>query len=342
MKSISKRWRLLFLLATWAVTVNARTLDTEERWKRVLNLEGQWKFTIGDNKKWADPKFNDGDWELIDVPSKWEDEGFYGYNGYAWYRTSFNGADLKSKGSTFNVFLGYIDDVDEVYVNGHRIGSSGSFPPKYHTAYNAMRKYFLPSEFINFNGRNVIAVRVYDAEIEGGIVSGDVGIYVDEDDTGLAVNLRGPWDFTIVDKKFGNFRSDYPPGERRAPSEKSVWTKLNVPATWESQGYDDYDGSAWYRKQFMIPKELQGEDLVLLLGKIDDFDQTYFNGKVIGQTNAHDKLRTYYIPSEMVNAGAVNLLLVFVDDPQGLGGIYEGPVGLMKQSDFTRYLRWRK
>jgi sialate O-acetylesterase len=135
---------------------------------------------------------------------------------------------------------------------------------------------------------------------------------------------------------------DYAYDFKRTPPEKATWTKLTVPNTWESQGFEEHDGSAWYKKQFTIPKDLQGEDLVLLLGKIDDFDQTYFNGKVIGSTNAYDKLRVYYIPSELVNAGAMNLLLVFVDDPQGLGGIYEGPVGVMKQTDFTRYLRWKK
>jgi len=26
---------------------------------------------------------------------------------------------------------------------------------------------------------------------------------------------------------------------------------------------------------------------------------------------------------------------------QGNGGIHEGPVGIMKQADFTKYLRWK-
>src|SRR5688572_26232594 len=100
-----------------------------EKWRMILDLEGRWKFTIGDNRKWASPNYPDNDWESIDVPSTWEDEGFNGYNGYAWYRTSFDGADLKSKGGIpFNLFMGYIDDVDEVFLNGHKIGASGSFP----------------------------------------------------------------------------------------------------------------------------------------------------------------------------------------------------------------------
>lgn len=314
----------------------------EEQWKRLVNLKGRWKFSIGDNKKWAAPTYIDKDWESIEVPANWEDEGFYGYNGPAWYRTTFNGADLQNKTWSFNLFLGYIDDVDEVYLNGHKIGSTGSFPPRFQTAYNAHRNYFIPSEYINFGGVNVIAVRVYDSEITGGIVSGDIGIYTNESDKALTINLRGQWDFAIPERQYGSPRHNKPIVEHLPFPEKAEWIKLTVPSIWEHQGYHDYDGCAWYRKQFIVPKKLEGEDLVLILGKIDDFDQTYLNGKLVGSTNQYDKLRVYHINADMVNAGALNLLMVYVDDPQGLGGMYEGPVGIMRQSEFTRFMRWRE
>ena len=43
---------------------------------------------------------------------------------------SFDGTEL-DKNLDFSLFLGNIDDVDEVYLNGHKIGFSGTFPPKY-------------------------------------------------------------------------------------------------------------------------------------------------------------------------------------------------------------------
>jgi hypothetical protein len=310
----------------------------QDKWRRIIDLDGDWKFSIGDNKKWADPNYDDKDWETIDVPSNWEDDGFNGYDGYAWYRASFEGAQLTRNGN-FNLFLGYIDDVDEVYLNGRRIGSSGAFPPKYRTAYNAQRNYAVPNEYVNFSGKNVLAVRVYDEALAGGIVSGDIGIFTNESDRALTVNLRGQWDFTLMKRQFGS--RNFSTHERRSPPENAEWTKVTVPATWESQGYDDFDGSAWYRKQFTVPKNLEGEDLVLVLGKIDDYDQTYLNGKLIGSVDAWDRLRIYHLSSNDIKAGALNLLLIYVDDRQGLGGIYEGPVGIMKQSEFTRYMRYR-
>lgn len=327
---------ILFLLG------NQQATHAQGEWDKVLNLKGYWKFSIGDNKKWADPKYIDSDWEDIQVPSEWEDEGFNGYNGYAWYRKIFDGSDLENKRLSYSLFLGYIDDVDEVYLNGHKIGFSGTFPPRFHTAYDAFRNYSIPSEYINFNGKNLLAVRVFDSEISGGIVSGDIGIFVNEADANLAVNLRGLWDFTLEEQFHGNSNeNDFLNTNTHAPRESAKWSKITVPGEWGHQGYSNYNGTAWYRKQFTVPKELEGEDLVLVLGKIDDFDHTYFNGKWIGSTNHYDKLRIYTIPAELFRGGAVNILLVYVQDTNQQGGMYEGPIGLMKQSEFTRYYRSR-
>lgn len=329
-----------FLIITFVIlgTCNVKAV---EKWRMVLDLKGRWLFSIGDNKKWSEPNYNDKAWERIAVPSKWEDEGFYGYNGYAWYRKSFDGTTLRNQNEHYNLMLGYIDDVDEVFFNGHKIGSSGSFPPRYHTAFNALRNYYIPKEYINFQGRNVIAVRVYDAEIEGGIVSGNIGIFVNDDDRGLVINLRGTWDFALLSKRYNTNNKVSAHKTDRKPPEDASWIKLTVPGVWENQGYQNYDGTAWYRKQFMVPKNLHGEDLMLMLGKIDDIDETYLNGKYVGATLEHDQFRYYHITADKIIPGAINILWVYVEDIGGVGGIYEGPVGLMKQSEFTRYMRWR-
>ena len=93
------------------------------------SLKGKWQFSIGMNEEWISPKFNDSSWETIKVPSTWEDQGFNGYNGYAFYRKNIN-IPSTYKGRMLYLNMGYIDDVDEVYLNGHKIGSTGSFPPE--------------------------------------------------------------------------------------------------------------------------------------------------------------------------------------------------------------------
>ena len=332
---------LLFLLLTFILICESHA---QEKWIQALNLEGKWKFSIGDRAAWSTRNYNDKTWESVQVPSPWENEGFNGYDGYAWYRKSFNGADLKRKDASYSLFLGYIDDVDEVYFNGQKIGGSGSFPPHYHTAYNAFRSYPVPKELIDYNGNNVIAVRVLDEGLEGGIISGDVGIYYNRTDEGIAVNLRGMWDFKLSDVR-RNGKMNVNVDETLITSVAAStdgWVKIMVPGIWENQGFANYDGGAWYRRKFILPKNMAGEELVLMLGKIDDSDLTYLNGKLVGSTeNKHTKLRMYPISASDLKVVEENTLIIYVDDPQGEGGIYEGPVGLMKQTEFTRYMRWR-
>lgn len=341
MKSIAARNSCVMIYMTLMGMLWVNCAEGQDKWERVINLTGKWKFNIGDKAAWAGTSVNDEGWEEIYVPSKWEDEGFNGYNGFAWYRKKFNGAELRQKGQGVNLFLGYIDDVDEVYVNGRKIGGSGSFPPKYHTSYDAFRNYYIDPSIINFNGMNVIAVRVYDAGIEGGIVSGDIGIYVNKSESGLTMNFRGLWEFRLGTGKYVRSGDQDLKMIAQSIGSSEGWVEVPVPSYWENQGFPHHDGSAWYRKKFILPKQLADEDIVLLLGKIDDSDKTYLNGKLVGSTiDRHDQLRIYFLKPGDVKAGE-NVLYIYVDDPQGLGGIYEGPVGLMRQSEFTRFMRWR-
>lgn len=310
--------RYLFLISflitsTWA---NAQA----------IRLIGDWKFHIGDNPQWSDKAYNDSKWEKIYAPSPWEDEGFNGYDGFAWYRRKFDGKEL-SQEENYYLSLGYIDDADEVYVNGMLIGLSGSMPPKFKTAYNSERKYALPNDILNFSGENVIAVRVYDVTLAGGIVDGPLGIYRTPRSR-MLMDLRGLWDFQTED------------GE---------WKKVMVPSPWEHQGFPHYDGDAKYKRTFVADDRLftQDEDIFLVLGKIDDFDKTYLNGRLIGKTNdggyygqsdSYQKVRLYKIPAELLKKG-VNTIEIEVYDMGNVGGIYEGPVGILTRTAYERYYR---
>ena len=305
---------------------------------KIRNLKGSWRFTIGDDKEWADPGFNDSKWDRIYAPARWERNNYYNYNGYAWYRKSFRIAP-KYKNSNLYLVMGFIDDVDEVYVNGRLVGASGSFPPDYESAVNSFRKYYLPVNILNFTRDNVIAVRVYDNYGEGGIVRGDLGIYASSLIT-LDINLRGEWKFNVEDSLIW----------KDSAYSDSDWQSITVPGIWEDQGFADYDGFAWYRKSFDLPPELKSEKLVLLMGKIDDIDQVYLNGTMVGSTGdfnpvngeirtngEYRELRGYYILDNDILKEKDNLIAVRVYDSHGAGGIYEGPVGLIIQENYTRY-----
>lgn len=324
----------LLRLSTICVVATAYAQD----WKLLLGLRGEWKFEIGDDKRWAEVEFDDGAWENIHAPAKWEDEGFPGYDGYAWYRKHFQ-ASAEWKGKALSVRLGRIDDVDEVYVNGKFVGRTGAFPPEYETAYNLEREYQIPNSFLNIPGDNVLAVRVYDDELGGGMYEGRLGIYEDKDALIPDLPLAGVWSFKT--------------GDDIAWKEKNVaegsWSKIFVPAYWEPQGFHGHDGYAWYRIMFRVPKELAEKRMILLLGNIDDYDETYMNGKLVGKTgtmgrnvmnsNEWQQLRAYTLQPGQLLVGDENSLAVRVFDGFRDGGIYRGPIGLVTREN---YLKWEE
>lgn len=307
--------------------------------KRIISLSGYWQFSIGDDPAWASPDYNDKDWDHIVVPGAWENQGYNDYNGYAWYRKTINISSLPANAPIY-LILGRIDDVDEVYINGKWLGRNGTFPPAYNTAYGNRRRYLVPDGYLNENGENTIAIRVYDSYRDGGVVDGNVGFFIDYDMEYLDLNLTGRWKFhTGDDKEWKN--TDYP---------DSDWKRLNVPASWDGQGYSSYDGIAWYRVSFRVPADFMRGDFYLCLGKIDDIDEVYLNGKYIGGVYdlnrdgdyrhsgmEYNARRLYKISSNMLQYGAVNTLAIRVNDLQQIGGIYEGPIGFMSSDNFRRY-----
>ncbi|WP_052323343.1 beta galactosidase jelly roll domain-containing protein [Flexithrix dorotheae] len=308
-----------------------------QNYKELLALEGVWKFSIGDSENWSKPNYNDLSWEGISVPSSWESQGYHGYDGFAWYRKHFDGLNLK-RAENYLLMMGYIDDADEIYINGHLIGFSGSFPPHSKTAFHALRVYRIPEEFINFEGNNVIAVRVYDRLLDGGIIRGKIGIYTNPNMVEFSIKLEGIWSFKKGDNhEYKNYIYD-----------DHDWDNVMVPLLWEFQIGRHYDGYGWYRKKFYLPKGLKDKELILVLGKIDDFDQTYVNGNFIGSTNdfrsfgkstSYSKLRAYAIKTEFLKEEEWNVIAVRVKDIGHNGGIYEGPVGIFTREDYNKF--WR-
>ena len=76
--------------------------------------------------------------------------------------------------------LGRIDDLDETYLNGHRIGRMGKDRTDLQDYWRVHRAYYIPPEHLAENGKNVIAVQVYDGNVNGGIYEGPVGIMTRE------------------------------------------------------------------------------------------------------------------------------------------------------------------
>ena len=163
-----------------------RTLDVPHDWSiedlppsqisvpELPVVTGQWRFQKGDDASWKTPGFDDNSWQSVTLPDTWEHHSNYTEdNVYGWFRRRIE-IPTECKGKDFVLLLGKIDDVDETFLNGERIGGMGSFPPDYHTAYDAARRYRVPAALVRGDGSDVLAVRVFDGSGNGGIYEAGV------------------------------------------------------------------------------------------------------------------------------------------------------------------------
>ncbi|HPF99576.1 MAG TPA: histidine phosphatase family protein [Kiritimatiellia bacterium] len=142
------------------------------------SLEGAWKIARGDDMARAAPEFDDGNFLTTSVPGGWERDVLPDYDGVAWYRLRFNISDEQRAAwgdVTLALVMGAIDDADETFLNGQKIGASGKLSPVRETAWDQVRAYeFSPALLLQ--GENVIAIRVDDWGGGGGIWRGPVAI----------------------------------------------------------------------------------------------------------------------------------------------------------------------
>lgn len=119
--------------------------------------------------------------------------------------------------------------------------------------------------------------------------------------------------------------------ERKEPGfDDSKWQEVKLPSSWETHsGYMEDNAWGWYRREIAIPDEHRGKDIILDLGCIDDLDETYFNGTLIGKTgflhpyyySAWNTKRYYRVPAALINYGGTDKIAVRVFDSHGEGGM---------------------
>ncbi|HEY6853958.1 MAG TPA: glycoside hydrolase family 36 protein, partial [Gemmatimonadales bacterium] len=134
---------------------------------RAVPIAGPWRFVVGDAAGYAAADFDDAAWEVIPVPAQWEQAGHPGYDGVAWYRTRFTlprlPIEVRMAGAAPVLELGKLDDEDETYLNGVRVGAT--------SGWSSYRRYAVPPDALRWGGVNTLAVRVTDSGGPGGFWS---------------------------------------------------------------------------------------------------------------------------------------------------------------------------
>lgn len=105
-----------------------------------------------------------------------------------------------------------------------------------------------------------------------------------------------------------------------------AWDPIELPAVFE-QDIGDINGAVWFRRRIELPMSIRGRDLTLALGTMSDFDKTWVNGVLIGETgpevaNAREVDRRYTIPARLTRGGELAIAIRIFD--QGEEGGFTG------------------
>ncbi len=100
------------------------------------------------------------------------------------------------------------------------------------------------------------------------------------------------------------------------------WKTMRLPGYIENNGLAGVDGIIWFRKEVEISPSEAGKTATLSLAKINDSDNTFLNGTLIGTNKLiAERSRVYTVPAGLLKAGK-NIITVQVEDIGGMGGIY--------------------
>ncbi len=105
------------------------------------------------------------------------------------------------------------------------------------------------------------------------------------------------------------------------------WKILNAPGYWEYNGLPNYDGVVWLRKEINIPPFMAKKALLLNLGFLSNYDDTWFNGVKVGSVSYDGGRRIYKIPGTEVHEGE-NTIAIRLENTSGNGGFIS-----LKESD---------
>jgi hypothetical protein len=107
----------------------AQTVDISDLGQGAIPLNGLWQFHVGDNRAWAEPGFDDTNWERLRADAPWQDQGHARYSGFAWYRRRLSISAGSSSPGSLAVLMPPVDYAYELYWNGRLVGSYGKMPP---------------------------------------------------------------------------------------------------------------------------------------------------------------------------------------------------------------------
>lgn len=162
---------------------------------RIESLQ-KTKFTTDKEPFYKDFNFDDSSWLELQQPGIWEEQSLGNFDGVVWLRKHFTLTEINNN---ITLEIPAIDDTDETYVNGIKIGETIGWDKK--------RSYLIPATILKI-GTNVIAIRVTDTGGGGGIHGDDDGLRILTNAT--QIPLSGAWKFQVAQIKNAVNENEFP------------------------------------------------------------------------------------------------------------------------------------
>lgn len=297
-------WRDIRLPHDWSIEdLPSRDEDSEFP---VLGVRyGEWKLQIGDDGNWSDPGYDDSGWKPAKGGEDWRSYGaeWQAANVTGWYRQRLTVTEeLASSAETVTLSLGTIAGTDETFLNGVRIGGTGSFDRLVSPSdYVILRAYPIPAGLlVGSGGTNIVAIR---SRTIGGPGVGPA-------------NGNGSFPGGLFDDPVA------PVDEARVgPFDPAAALGQSLVEGWKlggstSTGYT-LGGVGWYRKTFTIDlTQLGGGSGRRVFLKFDGVYMnatTWLNGVQLG-THPYGYTTFEYELTEHLNANGSNVVAVLVNN----------------------------
>ena len=154
--------------------------------QNIGKLQGNKEQTEAVISQWKEPAYDDSHWPVMLAPKLWEEQSLNDFDGVVWYRKTIV-LNAAAAGKEATLELAMIDDADETYINGIKIGNTNT--------YNAKRKYTVPAGILK-EGNNVIAIRILDTGGGGGIWGDAADLKITIADN--IISLAGNWQYQVA------------------------------------------------------------------------------------------------------------------------------------------------
>ncbi len=128
------------------------------------------------------------------------------------------------------------------------------------------------------------------------------------------VALDGTWKLAVDPEKRGDSGKWY-----AQDVDRSGWSDVRVPGSWDDAGHADFDGIGWYATTFTAAP-VKGMRQAVVFDAVDDNAEVWINGQLVGRHTGYGQ-KFHFDITRLVKKKGVNCIVVRIEDLAGPGGI---------------------